>query len=165
MGRKNLQKGSGLVEILVAIFIFSIILGALINASSAYFSGAGANLLSTKAAYLAEEGIEAVKTIRDSNWSNISTSTLEDNTDYYLYFDTSSSTNNIWKATTTASIIDNNFVRTFKVNSVNRDANGRIISSGGTIDAYTKKLTVSISWVSNNSTTTKSLSTYITNIL
>ena len=163
MKKKVLQKGSGLVEILVAIFIFSIILGALINASSAYFSGVGANLLSTKAAYLAEEGIESVKTIRDSNWNNISA--LLDNTNYYLYFDTASSTNNIWKATTTASIIDNNFIRTFKVNYVYRDANGRIISSGGSLSTTTEKLTVSVSWVSNNSTTTKSLSTYIANIL
>ena len=163
MGKKVLQKGSGLVEILVAVFIFSIILGVLINASSSYFSGAGVNLLSTKAAYLAEEGIEAAKTIRDSNWNNISA--LLDNTNYYLYFDTASSTNNIWKATTTASIIDNNFIRTFKVNSVYRDANGRIISSGGSLSTTTEKLTVSVSWVSNNSTTTKSLSTYIANIL
>ncbi len=162
MMKKNLKKGSGLVEILVAVFIFSIILGALINASSAYFSGAGVNLSSTKAAYLAEEGIEAVKTIRDFGWNNISA--LSDNTDYYLYFDTSSSTNNVWKATTTPSIIDSNFIRTFKINSVYRDIDGRIILSGGTLDINTRKVISSVSWKSNNSTTTKSLSTYITNI-
>ena len=163
MKKKNLKKGSGLVEILIAVFIFSIILGSLITASSTYFSGAGDNLISTKGAYLAEEGIEAVKTIRDSSWNNISS--LSDNTNYYLYFDTSSSTNNIWKATTTASSIDSTFIRTFKVNAVYRDSNGRIISSGGTLDLNTEKVTVSISWKSKNSTTTKTLSTYITNLL
>ena len=163
MGRKSFKKGSGLVEILVAVFIFTIILGSLITASNAYLSGAGANLISTKGAYLAEEGIEAVKTIRDSGWTNINA--LSNDTNYYLYFDTSSSTDNIWEATTTANVTDSNFIRTFVLNSVSRDTNGRITQNGGTLDSKTKQLTVSVSWISNNSTTTKSLSTYITKIL
>ena len=60
MKRLNLKKGSGLVEILVAVFIFSIVLGSLITASNMYLSGAAENLNSAKGAYLGEEGIEAV---------------------------------------------------------------------------------------------------------
>ena len=157
----NLVSGSGLVEILVAIFIFSIILGSLITVSNSYLSGAGDNLKSTKGAYIAQEGIEAVKVIRDMSWTDISSLTY--NTNYYLYFDTSSTTNNIWKSTSTASTIDSIFIRTFKLNAVSRDSNGRIVSTGGTLDSNTKKLTVSVSWPSKNSTTTKDLATYITN--
>ena len=118
---------------------------------------------SAKGAYLAEEGIEAVKIIRDTGWSNITN--LTDNTNYYLYFDTSSSTNNIWKATSTASLVDSIFTRIFTLNPVYRDTDGRVVQSGGTLDLHTKKITVSISWKSKIATTTKSLSTYIADIL
>src|ERR1035437_1304931 len=101
MKNNNLQKGSGLVEILVAVFVFSIVLSSLITASNMYLSGASDNLKSAKAAYLAQEGIEALKIIRDTNWTTISA--LTDNANYYLYFDTSSTTNNTWKATSTMS--------------------------------------------------------------
>lgn len=163
MSKVNLKNGSGLIEILIAVFIFSIILGSLITASNKYLSGASDNLKSTKAAYLAEEGIEAIKIIRDTNWSTISN--LADNTNYYLYWNTSSSTNNTWSATTTASTIDSIFTRTVVLNNVYRDSNGRIVTSGGTLDANTEKVTVTISWKAKAATTTKSISTYITNIL
>lgn len=156
------NKGSGMVEIVVAVFIFSVVLGSLITVSNMYLSGAGDNLQSAKAAYIAEEGVEAVKIIRDNNWAMINS--LANYTDYYLYFDTSSSTNNIWKSTSTASILDSIFTRTFRLDPVNRDSNGRIVSSGGTLDQSTKKLSVSVSWQSKDSVIVKSLSTYITNI-
>lgn len=159
---KKYKKGSGLVEILVAIFIFTLILGSLINASNMYLSSAIDSLESTKASYLAEEGIEAIKTIRDNNWNNISS--LSNDTDYYLYFDTSSSTKNIWVSTTTSYFVDSIYDRRFRLGSVYRDANGRIVSSGGSLDPDTKIVTVSIIFTSRNSTTTKTLSTYITNI-
>ncbi len=163
MSKNNYKKGSGLAEILVAVFIFSIILGSLVEVASIYLAGSGESLKSTKGAYLAGEGIEAVKIIRDTGWGNITSFT--DNTNYYLYFDTSSSTNNIWKATSTISLVDSIFTRTFKSNSVYRDINGRIVQSGGTLDLHTKKITVSISWKLKNATTTKLLSTYIADIL
>jgi prepilin-type N-terminal cleavage/methylation domain-containing protein len=163
MSKINFKKGFGLVEIIVAVFVFSIVLGSLISASNMYISGAEENLKSTKGAYLAEEGIEAVKITRDANWANISA--LSNNTNYYLYFDTSSSTNNIWKATSTASLIDSIFTRTFKLEAVYRDSDGRITLSGGILDPNSKKVSVSISWPSKSTTTTKVLSTYIADIL
>ena len=163
MHKTNFQKGFSLVEILVATSIFTIVLGSLISFSNMYLSVAEDNLKSTKGAYLAQEGIEAVKIMRDADWNNVGS--LADNVNYYLYFDTSSSTNNIWKATTTASFIDNVFIRTFKLNTVYRDSSGRIITTGGTLDSNTKKVSVSVSWPSKSTTVTKTLSTYIANIL
>lgn len=163
MDKISFKKGSGIVEILIAISIFTIILGSLITTSNMYLSGAQANLTSTKGAYIAQEGIEAIKTMRDFSWDNVGD--LIDNTDYYLYFDTSSTTNFVWKATSTASYIDSIFVRTFKINSVYRDLNGRIVESGGILDANTKKVSVAVSWMSKSSTTTKNLTTYIADIL
>lgn len=158
----NFKKGTGLVEILIAIFIFSIILGSLITVGNMYISESGESLKNAEAAYIAQEGIEAVKTIRDNNWSNISN--LTNNVNYYLYFDTSSSTNNIWLATTTVYSVDF-FTRTFQLNPVYRDSNGRIVANGGTLDVNTKKIIVYVSWKSKSATTTKNLSTYITNVI
>jgi prepilin-type N-terminal cleavage/methylation domain-containing protein len=159
MSKINLKKGFTLIEVLVAIPIFVVVLGSLIVASNLYLSGAGDTLKNTEGAYLAQEGIEAVKILRDYNWTNITS--LSTTTNYYLTWDTSSTT---WKATTTASAI-NSFIRTFGIGDVKRDSNGKIVSSGGTFDTNTKKVTVSVSWRSKNGTTTKTLSTYITNIL
>lgn len=158
----SLVSGYSLVEILVAVFIFSLILGSLINMSSIYLSGAGNSLKSTKGAYLALEGIEAVKIIRDTDWATIST--LSTNTDYYLFWDSSSST---WKSTLTATTTDLIFTRTFRLSPVYRNIDGDSTTTqalGYTTDENSKKVTVSVSWWAKNSTTTKSLSTYITNI-
>jgi Tfp pilus assembly protein PilV len=157
MKKINFNKGSGLVEILVAVFIITIILGSLVAVASMYLSNAKESLKSTQAAYLASEGIEAVKTIRDTSWDEITA--LVHGTDYYLYFDTNLS---VWKATTTKSTIGD-FSRILNISSVYRDPNYSIVLSGGTIDTNTKKVTAYVSWNTKNSTTTKHISTYITN--
>lgn len=162
MKKINFKKGISLVEILIAVFIFSIVLGSLIVASNMYLSSAGDSLKSAKAAYFAEEGIEAMKTIRDANWTNISN--LSTSTAYYLSFNTSSSTNYFWTATTTATSTDG-FTRKITVSNISRDSTGHIVSSGGTIDTSTKLITVSVSWLAKAGAITKSLSTYITNII
>ena len=162
MRRHHFKKGISLVEILIAIFIFSIVLSSLVIASNDYLAGAGDSLKSAKAAYFAEEGIESIETIRDASWANISA--LSTTSAYYLNFNVSSSTNYAWNTTTTATSTDG-FTRKITLGSVNRDSTGHIVSSGGTLDANTRLLTVSISWLAKAGTTTKSLSTYITNII
>jgi len=162
MKKKNFKKGISLVEILVAVFIFSVVLSSLVVATNMYLSEAGDSLKSAKAAYFAEEGIEAVKTIRDVKWTNITT--LSTSTTYYLLFNTASSTNYSW-ATTTAATSTDGFIRKINLSNANRDGTGHIVSSGGTADANTRLLTVSVSWLSKTGTTTKSLSTYMTNIV
>ncbi len=147
---------------LVAIFIFSVVLSALVVTSNMYLSGADDSLKSAKGAYFAEEGIEAIKTIRDASWTNIST--LSTSTLYYLSFNISSSTNYLWTTTTIATSTDG-FIRKITLSAVNRDFTGHIVSSGGTTDANTRLIAVSVSWLSKSGTTTKSLSTYITNIM
>jgi len=151
-----------LVEVLIGVFIFSVVLTSLITAANMYLSTSGDNLKSAKAAYFAEEGIEAMKTIRDANWTNITA--LSTSTAYYLVFNTASSTNCFWSATSTATSTDG-LTRKITVSNVNRDATGHIVSSGGTTDANTKRITVSVSWTAKAGLTTKSLSAYLTNII
>jgi type II secretory pathway pseudopilin PulG len=153
------QKGIGLVEVLVAISILSILVGTLVLITNMYLSGAESNLYSTQGAYLAEEGVEAVKSMSDVQWSNITS--LSTSTNYFLTFSTSSSA---WATTTKASSVGI-FYRTFALSDVYRDAEGHLVTNGGISDSQSKKVTVSVSWMTKTGTTTKIISAYITNIL
>lgn len=153
----NMKKGVGLVEVLVAVFIFTVILSSLILISNLYLSGATDSLRNTQAAYLAEEGVESLKTIRDNSWDNISS--IPTDTEKYLSFSTASSSWQVSNSEETVGV----FSRSFIINSVNRDSNGDI-SLSGTEDPNTKKVNIIVSWNGKNGVVTKNLITYITNI-
>ncbi len=159
MRNRNLQKGIGLVEIVVAVFILTIVLSVLITVNNLYIKSSSSNIKSSKAAYLASEGIEAIKTIRDSGWVNISA--ISTSTNHYLYFDNLTSR---WTATNTVEIIPNDFFRRFVTTDVYRDSQGDI-SSLGTFDPYTKKIEVYISWENTlGQGIEKKITTYVSNI-
>jgi len=111
---------------------------------------------SIQVAFLLEEGMETVKIIRDSSWNNINNLTTGNT--YFLEF-----LNHDWIATSTNTYIDGKFERSFVIENVYRDINDDIIVSGGTLDINTKKTTVSVSWHNGKSTSTKSISAYLTN--
>lgn len=65
------QEGQSLIELIVAIGIFVIsIASLLLLILNSYVSGRLA-LEMTKASFLAQEGIEAVRSIRDNSWDNL----------------------------------------------------------------------------------------------
>jgi hypothetical protein len=109
-----------------------------------------------QATYLAEEGIEALKHIRDDDYTILSALTRD--TAYYLEY-----TNDHWSATTTGVAVDGVFERSFMVSDVDRDSNDDIADTG-TTDDNTLLLTVEVSWWNRDATTTKSIATYVTNI-
>lgn len=153
----SLSKGFGLIEIIIG----SAILTVSLVATSTYFQktlqlnqDSGKTVQSS---FLLEEGIEAVKFFRDTNWTNISG--LAAGTSYFLQFDGTK-----WATTSSNIFVDSVFERKFILNNVSRNANDDIVSSGGTNDPDTKKVTVLVSWLGRNGTTTKTISTYITNI-
>ena len=165
---KNNQLGFSLIEVLIACSIISLSMFALMSTAQKGLSLSSEALLKSQASFLLEEGAEAVKSVRDNNWTTISNLSL--NTPYHAFFNTST---NLWVLdTSTTSLassvptypIDGTFNRTITIYSVSRDANDDITESGGTLDAGTKKVTVTVSWVSSNGSNSKSLSFYITNI-
>jgi len=159
--KQKFTAGFSLVEVLVSVFIFTVILSILIGANNLYLSGADANLKLTKATYLAEEGIEALKIIRDTSWTDFY-NIPADYDHLYFSYESASST---WKATTTDIKIDS-FSRSFILSDVYRDSNNIIVQNGGTVDPNTKEATVSISWIKRNGESiTKSMSAYIANII
>ena|SRR3989344_6807071 len=155
----NLHAGLTLVEVLVAAAIILVFLIALFQVHSLYLRRAFLNIGSIKGALLAEEGLEAVRFLRDSSW-NTNIVPLALGTNYNLVLQS-----NTWSTTTASFFIDNTFERVIVFSSVNRDANGDIVSTGGALDPGTKLVTVSVSWRRGEATTTKSVATYITNIL
>ena len=156
MRNKN-SKGFGVAEIVVAVAVISLSIFGLLSVANISLKTLRGNTNSIQAAFLLEEGVEAVKILRDSGW-NENIVSLSAGTDYYLSFNGTT-----WKATTTNAFIDNIYERKFAVNNVNRDGNDDITASGA-FDPNTKKITVSVSWLSSTGTTTKSISTYITKL-
>ena len=153
----GLSKGFGLIEIIVGSAILTVSLAAVATYFQKSLQFNQDNKKIVQASFLLEEGLEVVKFFRDTSWLNISG--LTSNTSYYLKFDGTK-----WATSTSNVFVDNLFERKLVINNVSRDANDDIVSSGGTNDADTKKATVSVSWGGRNGTTTKSISTYLTNI-
>ena len=160
--KKKYSKGFTLVEVLVACAIISTSTFALMSAATKGIQLSNQALRQTQASFLLEEGAEAVKSIRDASWANISSLTLD--TNYYLTFNTGTNT---WSLGTIAvGTIDGLFTRTVVLSGVSRDGNDDIVTSGGTYDdTRTKKVTVNVSWpLSDASTSSKDLSFYISDI-
>ncbi|MES2436478.1 MAG: hypothetical protein V4519_00545 [Patescibacteria group bacterium] len=159
MQRHFRNRGMGLIEIVIGSAIIVTGILSLISAFGMYISYALAHQRNVQAAYLAEEGLEAVTYLRDKSWTT-NVQPLSTTTTYYLAWDTSAA---YWKATTTMQYIDAEFLRTFAITDVVRDSNGRIATTG-TYDADTKKITVNLSYREGKATTTKSMTTYIADI-
>jgi len=96
--------------------------------------------------------------LRDSSWSaNIAPLSLD--VDYGLVFDAG-----VWQVTADNIWVDNTFERTITLSTVYRDSSGDIVSLGGTLDPDTLLLVSNVSWSNRGATTTKSISTYLTNL-
>jgi len=154
--KEKLNQGFGLIEVIVGVAIISVAFLGLMSVANLSFKILEKSSNNIKAGFLLEEGVEAVKIIRDSGWSNISS--LSNGVNYYLNYNGTT-----WATTTTPVYMDNLFERTFVLNDVSRDINDDIADSG-TVDPDTKKITISVSWKDGGGTITQSFSTYITNL-
>ncbi len=83
---------------------------------------------------------------------------LSTTTTYHLSW-----TGSDWATTTTPEYIDETFLRSINAYDVFRDGSDQI-STSGTYDPNIKKVTSTVSYWRGHSTTTRLMSTYITNI-
>ncbi len=153
---KNAHCGFGLIEIVIGAAILAT---SLLGISSYYQQALQVSQRTgnfVRAGFLMEEGIEVAKFFRDTSWTNISGFTP--GATYFLLWNGST-----WATTTTNTFIDGMFERKLVIDNIYRDSNDDIVSSGGTLDIGTKKATVSVSWSERGATTTKNVSTYLTN--
>lgn len=156
---KNLftsSKGAGLVEIVVGVGVFALVMAGLTSTYTLVLKAASSNTRLVKANFLLEEGVEAVRSMRDTSWSDVSS--LTPGGDYFLYFDGVS-----WEATTIPYLVDGTFDQRLTLEEVKRDGDGKI-SDTGAVDNGTVKATVSVSWQHKGSTSTKSISSYFVNL-
>lgn len=155
----NKKSGISIIEVIIAV---SIILTVGVSfagglSKSLYISNKALQV--SQASWLLEDSAEAVKTIRDENWANISS--LTNNVNYYLVFDTNTSA---WTLTQTdPGAIDGVFNRVVVFSPVNRDANDDI-AVVGTNDNNTKYVNVTVSWQMAGVTVSKNLDFYISKI-
>ena len=146
------SKGVTLVEVLVSLSMLGIILVIISSIITLFFGSSGTVLNTTRATYLAEEGVELARFIRDDDWNEISSLT----TDTAYYFEATPVSIGV---TTTPQSIDE-FTRSFTVSDLERDGNGDFVVSGGTSDPGGRVLTVTVTW----GTESVELQSLITNI-
>ena len=156
------KAGFGLLEIVIA----SAVVGASIFSLSAaaVLSGRLQSQSADKirANFLAEEGIEAMRFLRDKSW-NTNLANLSQGTNYYVNFSTTTSEWSVGQSI--EPYIVALFERKVSVEKVYRDLNDNIVISGGAEDVDSKKITVIVSWAERGgATSTVSLSTYLSDI-
>lgn len=161
------SSGFTIIEVIIATTIISITIFALMSTAQKGIELSNQALRQSQANTLLEEGVEALKSIRDVDWDIISNLTLE--TDYYLFFNT---TTNTWVLDLSSVVpvgsipvypIDSIFTRKIVIFPVNRDSNDDITEIG-TLDIRTKKIEVTVSWVNSSGTKSKTLSFYLIDI-
>ena len=149
------HKGFGLIEILIVGAVIGIgfvgLVAFLISSASTTFQ----ITRNTEAAALAEEGMEAVRSMRDESWSLVSTAGT-----YYPEISVDKWT----LVSTDPGLINGLYTRTVVIDNVNRDTNDDIASSG-TLDPNTKRVTVTVTWQENQKAEDVTIETYITNFL
>lgn len=156
---KKSVKGFTLVEVIIACTIITVTILFLMSAATKSIELSNRMLKDVQANFLLEEGAEAVKTIRDNSWANISGLTL--NSNYYLSFDDN---NNVWSLTDVPiSPIDDVFNRVVSFEEVYRN-NEDDIEEGGSLDENIKKVKIMVSWPTKDQTINKELTFYLANI-
>lgn len=162
MVKNNLKKyisGFSLIEVIIGLGIITVVLTSIILSLQFFIKASLLNTEKVQASFLLEEGIEIPRFLRDDSWSNITGLTVD--TSYYFYFE-----GGLWKSTTTATTT-NSFTRTVTFKDVYRkDSDDDIIDISEpdtkTLDSNIRMVTVSVS--SPSGLSTKTLSTYITNL-
>lgn len=134
------EKGVTLIEVMVAISIIATIVVVVGFSVTAYVDARSRLLNDTKSTYLAEEGYEILRALRDDDWNTIKSLTV--GVTQYL----SVSTTTI-AVSVTQEVIDGEFYRSFVLSPVYRDSNDDVTVSttpGATIDTGTLEVTMSV---------------------
>lgn len=156
--KNNFKKGISLVEVIFASAIIGLSMVYIVNVYGNFMQLSLENTDKIQAVFLLDEGVEAMKTMRNYSWSSIASSTS--NIDYYLIWQ-----DGRWQSTTTPVLVDNKFIRKYQISDVYRDPSTlNIVTSGGVLNNDSKLLDIEVLWNYKGSTSTKSTSFYLFNI-
>ncbi len=153
LNRTTLQKGVSAVELLVGVSILAVMFIAISFTITRFVNESRDIADKTQALYLAEEGLEMVRYIRDKKWTYVAD--LDDGNKYYLDL----SGPDVATSTTEETI--GIFTRSIRVTEVERNGNDDIVQSG-TNDPDSKYVTAIVTW--GNPTSTVSLTTMLADI-
>jgi hypothetical protein len=155
---KFYQKGISIVEVIIASAIISVSMISITNVYGNFLTLSLANTEKVQSVLLLDEGVEAIKTMRNYSWSSVASSTV--GTTYYLTWQ-----NSRWQSTTTPNTIDNKFIRTFTLSNVYRDPSTlNIVNIGGVLNNDSKIINLDVSWNYKGATSSKQISFYIFNL-
>lgn len=145
------QKGQVLIEILVAIVVAGVIIGGVASTIGTSLVASKKNKQITSATGIAQQDIEAIKSLAESNWNLIycppAGSCPGNKTSANHYQPAYSS--GTWQmqsgeATTTLDSVI--YTHYFYLDNVYRNDNGDIVTSGGDEDPSTQKITAVVTW-------------------
>ena len=147
----KVKKSFGIIEVIVAVGIFLIISVGSIGTIIRTFSSNRLAEEYSQANLLAQEGIEAVRSVKKQSWGNLSPGLHGLNNSL-----------GSWILTDTQPDIIGKFTRSINVSTVSR-LNNNIVETGGTIDPNTYKVDSTVTWnFTPSRTNTITQSTYLT---
>lgn len=180
MNQRKFKKGFGLLEVVITVAIIVVILGGLVAIGRAAEINSIKTQERAQAVYLAQEGLETVRQIRDSNWIDNNNATqwntlVWENTGLILVpsdgsiydikfqvgrFGLITPSTNSDKAT----IGGVNFIRTIKIENVGDLLPKTIFESTNmTSTDYALKITANVSWTTNGNSKDVAVSEVLTN--
>lgn len=158
LNKKITSRGISLVEVVVGVTLLALVVVVVLHSMTLFLAARGEIMQKTKALYLAEEGLEILRYLRDEDW-NVLSSELSVDTPYYLV---ASST--FVGTTTQPELIDGVYLRTFELKEVyrNNSSDDIVASTSGSnyVDAGSREVVMRVGFA--DSTTT--VRTVLTNL-
>lgn len=146
----RLKRASSILEIIVAIGVFSFIATSVVTL---YLSANSSNLRDKErlqATSLLQETLEATRSIRDYSMNNLTNGT------YGL-----TQTNGYWELSG-SSDTTGQYTRSVTIENLSRNSGCTIVSSGGSTDSVSKKITATVNWeLESNNTTSQTAVSYL----
>jgi len=146
------KKGFSLIEVILAVAIFGLFATALIGLLMSSYGGNFQSEERNVAVLYAEEGSEAVWSIRRQAWNLLANGDhgLDNSSGYWQFSGTSESLN------------DGKYTRVITIEDACRDGSGNLVECpAGTVDLYTKKITTTVTYTALTLVSNESLRSII----
>lgn len=153
---KRNPNGFGIVEVIVAMGLFVIIATTAVVTVAGTFSTNRLGDEETHATLIAQKGLEAARSMKNQGWT---TPFLGTSCTSGCGISLGSGVYS-WLGTGNTAV---QYTRVINVSDVERDGSGDIVTSGGTVDPNTKKITSTVTWnFTPSRSNTVAVSTYVT---
>ncbi len=157
------ETGQSLIEIVVGAAIAALIIGA---AATAIVVTLRSNKLATNsetASSLGRELLDGVRSVAEGEWQDLYNLSPKGAGNPYHLIESGSPPTLVTASGTENVVVGSiTYTRSFITENVNRDSNGDIVSSGGTEDTSTQKVTVTVTWPSTGGTGQAQIVEYFT---